>query len=223
MNTARLRVGPIFALICCIALWLYKAPNATAEETPVPQHLVQQFHAAIIDIMQQGASLSFEQRVDRLNPVFAETFDMRVFAYRTVGALIWKELSDDQKNTFVETYTRFLVASYADKFDSYSGQIFEFLSTKDALKGTVYVKTQIVRSGKEPVMLDYLVGARDGKHGIIDVFFDNASETSRRLSEFKSIYYNSGYDALISSLEAKTGQMASKVGPSSPNGVSETN
>ena len=70
---------------------------------------------------------------------------------------------------------------------------------------------------------DYLIGSRNGKQGIIDVFFDNASETSRRLSEFKSIYYNSGYDALISSLEKKTNEMATRVGSSGANGNSQTN
>ena len=222
MNTARFSVGPILALIFCIALGLHKAP-AAAEETPVPQQLVQQFHAAIIDIMQQGPSLSFEKRVERLNPVFAETFDMRVFSARTVGVKIWSELTDEQKDEYVETYSRFLIASYADKFDSYSGQIFEFLSMEDAPKNTVYVKTQIVRPKKGPILVNYLIGSRNGKQGVIDVFFDNASETSRRLSEFKSIYYNSGYDALISSLEAKTIRMATKVGTSSPNSDSQTN
>lgn len=223
MNTARFRVGPILALMIFIALSLHKAPPAAADDTPVPQALVQQFHAAIIDIMQQGPSLSFEGRVDRLSPVFAETFDMRVFSARTVGVKIWSELTDEQKNEYVETYSRFLIASYADKFDSYSGQIFDFLSMADAPKNTVYVKTQIVRNGKDPIMLDYLIGSRNGKQGIIDVFFDNASETSRRLSEFKSIYYNSGYDALISSLEKKTNEMATRVGSSGANGNSQTN
>lgn len=178
------------------------------EPDNTPQTLVETLHAGLLEIMKAGDNLEFTERMATIEPIVNKTFDMRSLSGKTVGVTIWKEWSDDQKNMYIETFTKFLTASYADKFNSYSGQSFSFVSTEDAPKGLIYVKSHLNRPGKDPVLLNYLIGTREDKKGIVDVFFDNVSEAARRQSEFKGIYLNSGFDALLLMLTTKVDHMA---------------
>jgi len=207
----RVRVTPIILAIAGYFL-VITAASAQSDSPPTAQTgaraLVEQLHEALISVMKAGPSLAFEGRMEALQPVVGETFDLRVLSAKTVGVRIWEELSDEQRSTYVDTFSDFLVASYADKFDDYSGQSFEVVSTEDAPKGLIYVKAQLNRPDNTPILLNYLIGARNQRPGIIDVFFDNVSEAARRQSEFKSIYYNSGFEALLDMLSNKIDQMA---------------
>ena len=92
-------------------------------------------------------------------------------------------------------------ATYANRFDGFSGERFEVLQTADQPNGDKIVKTRIVQSDGEAVQLNYLMRNTGGAWKIIDVYLNGTiSELASRRAEFGSILKSGGPNALVSAL-----------------------
>ncbi len=182
-----------------LALWLVSmvpAGGALAADTVDPGAAAPQvanarvdgFHALLIEVMQ---TQRFAERAAALEPNVAGFFDIDTIS-RIVLGRTWRELDDARKLEFRELLEALIVATYADRFDSYDGQRFERLESLPARRGWV-VKTQLVRANGERVNLDYYFNGDD----VFNVVADGVSDLSLRRADYNSIIKQEGYDALI--------------------------
>jgi phospholipid transport system substrate-binding protein len=88
---------------------------------------VEQFYAALLQVMKAGKSAPFRQRYDVLAPVIDRTFDLEDILRITVGPR-WVELPPEQQAALKEAFRRYTIATYVSNFDSFSGQRFEIES-----------------------------------------------------------------------------------------------
>ena len=96
------------------------------------------------------------------------------------------------------------VSTYANRFDGYSGQVFEIVDQRPGPQKTVLVKTRIVSPGDSPVRLTYVVKEFEGQWRIVDILLDNdISELAVRRSEYRRLLKNNGVDGLIATLNDK--------------------
>lgn len=170
---------------------------------------VDQLHAALLDVMQNAESLGYEGRHDRLAPVLVETFDLPFMAEKSVGRH-WRSASEAEQAELVETFTRFMFANYAGRFDGYSGQHFETLRVEPSARGTLLVRTRLVDPEGDDVDLDYrLRRAAGGGWKIIDVYLKGTvSELALRRSEYSSLIKREGFQALLAALNARIETLA---------------
>ena len=161
-------------------------PGAAAPQ--VANARVDGFHALLIEVMQ---TQRFAERAAALEPNVAGFFDIDTIS-RIVLGRTWRELDDARKLEFRELLEALIVATYADRFDSYDGQRFERLESLPARRGWV-VKTQLVRANGERVNLDYYFNGDD----VFNVVADGVSDLSLRRADYNSIIKQEGYDALI--------------------------
>jgi phospholipid transport system substrate-binding protein len=123
----------------------------------------------------------------------------------------WKDLTPAQQAKLVATFAKLSVATYAGRFNGYSGENFEILGEEPSAQGTVLVRTRVVVPGKDAVQLDYRL--RSGSDGwrIIDVFLNGTvSELAVRRSEDAAVLDRDGFDALISARDQKIAGFAAK-------------
>jgi len=179
-----------------------------------PQAIVETLHEGLLDIMKKGPELGFSGRYEVIEPTIKDTFDLRTLAASSIGAAVWSKWDEDQRKAFVDTFERFLITNYARQFKSYSGQSFETVGTEPGPKETFIVKTRLLRNEKEPVELNYLTRARDGRMGIIDVYANGTSEAGRRRADFNEIYRQQGFEALLKEIDRLTADMAKGTEPS---------
>ena len=177
------------------------APWAAAEEGAQPGEgegaqeaaSVDRFHGVLIEAMQAGA---FEARQALLEPAVAQFFDLASIARISVGAS-WRGLPDAERRAFIDLLGRLVVATYADRFDSYGGQRFKRVGMTTASTGRV-VKSQLIRANGEPVNLDYYFrGAK-----VFNVVADGVSDLSLRRADYASIIRQQGFPALVEHLKA---------------------
>ncbi|MEZ4334662.1 MAG: ABC transporter substrate-binding protein [Myxococcota bacterium] len=186
------------------------APAAPAEaSSPVP--MIERFHAGLLEIMKEAKTLGFEGRVEKLGPLMGRTFDLDFMASKTVGRH-WSTLSPEDKQRWIETFTRFTTANYAGRFKGYSGEKFVTLGTEDAGHDTRLVRTRIEVPNDEPVELDYRVmQEKGGAWRVIDVYLNGkVSELTLRRSEYASALKRDGFDQLCDSVETKIAELKSK-------------
>ena len=172
---------------------------------------VQGLYDALLGTMKNGRALGQSGRFMRLEPVIRRSFDIPTMARLSVGPT-WAGMSEVQRQQVIESFGRYISATYADRFDTYAGQKLQ-VTGEQPNAGGVLVKSQIVKANGEPVKVDYMM-RRNGEGWLIsDIYLDGAiSEVVTRRSEFGAIIRADGVDGLIAALNRKadmlTGTMA---------------
>src|SRR5215472_1054106 len=172
---------------------------------------VQGLYDALFGTMKNGRALGQSGRFMQLEPVIRRSFDIPTMARLSVGPT-WAGMSEVQRQQVIESFGRYISATYAGRFDSYTGQKLE-VTGEQPNAGGVVVKSQIVKANGEPVKVDYMMRHSGEVWLISDIYLDGAiSEVATRRSEFASILKTEGIDGLIAALNRKadmlTGTMA---------------
>ena len=173
--------------------------------------LIERFHETLIGVMKKAETLGFEGRYEKLAPAVKETFNLAFMARFAAGSH-WKRLSADQRGKLIEAFSALSIATYAERFDGYSGERFDILNEKQFRRSTRLVKTGLVKSDGETIILNYLVGQRDGNWRVIDVHFKGVSELAVRRSEYTSVLKRKGFGTLIAVIEKKIANLRKKRG-----------
>ncbi len=193
------------AILVLLALSAAATP-ARAEEGPGAG--VARLHVTLLEVMREAKALGFEGRYRRLDPVLTEVFNFAVMARISVGRH-WKKLSTAERGRLVDAFTRMSVATFAARFDGYSGERFEVDSEKETARGGVMVNTQLVSPKNGPIALNYLARKYDGKWRVIDVSLDSKySELARQRAEYSAVIGRAGLDGLLKAIEGKIAALA---------------
>jgi phospholipid transport system substrate-binding protein len=159
--------------------------------------------------MKNGQKLGFVGRREHLAPAIRRTFDLPRMTRLMVGPQ-WNTLTSDQQSELVAAFTEFSIATYANRFDDYSGEEFKVDAETTPTNVGVIVHTKLIRTDGDPVQIDYLM--HDGEAGwqIIDVYLSGTvSELATRRSEFSSVMRRGGANALVELLQKKAAELRS--------------
>jgi len=194
------------SLAAAAGAMLCLAATARAEAiapTSAPVQIVERLHAALLGVMKEAEKLGYEGRYERLAPVLGETYDTSFMAEKSVGRF-WKQATPAEQKVLIETFSRFMVANYAGRFDGYSGQSFRTVGEEPSAQGTVLVRTRLIEPEGEGVRLDYRLRRENGSWRIIDVYLNGTvSELALRRSEYASLIKRDGWNAMISALDER--------------------
>jgi phospholipid transport system substrate-binding protein len=193
--TARLS-GLCFALASVMGV-LTQGAVAAAD----PQDVVRGFYQVLLGNMRDGRVLGESGRFARLAPVVDRDFDIPAMTRLAVGAS-WANLDPTEQQRLIAAFGHYVAATYADQFDSYSGQQLQVTGERP-YGPDVMVETKIVKSNGESTRLDYLMRQAQGDR-ILDVYLDGSiSQLAVHHSEFHSILQREGVDGLVMALNQK--------------------
>jgi phospholipid transport system substrate-binding protein len=199
--TGSARRGKIASLgvALCLAFGLLAQGAAAA---PDPQAPVRNFYGVLLTNMQQGRALGESGRYARLEPVVLRTFDIPYMTRLAIGPS-WNNLPSAQQQRLVAAFAHYVGATYADRFDSYSGEQLQVVGERPFGDGFM-VQTKIVKSNGETTRLDYLMRQEGGAWKISDVYLDGSiSQLAVHRSEFHSILRREGVEGLVTALSHK--------------------
>jgi len=178
--------------------------SAQADAAGDPKALVQAFYDVLLDNMKQGDALGFDGRYQKLQPVIRQTFDIPVMAKIAIGAE-WTGFPADKKAGLLEVFDRYMISTYAARFDTEKGLKFEVGEVKVPAENRQLVETKLLRPNGDPVSLNYLFRpSTDGTWKIIDIYLSGTiSEMARMRSDFSATVTGGGADGLMKALEDK--------------------
>lgn len=194
------RHSPLIILLAAAMIFM-GAASARAADTAIPQ--IKRLNAALLATMKDATKLGYQGRYKKLYPVIKATYDLS-FMTRYSAGRHWRQLTDAQRKKLIDAFTRLTVATYADRFDGYSGEKFKVTSEDTPRAGLRLVHSELIKSDGEPVKLNYLM--RKTKEGwqVIDVFLKGMiSELATKRSEYSSTLNNKGFDGLMATFEQK--------------------
>jgi phospholipid transport system substrate-binding protein len=202
-----------FAIVACVALLPLGAhANQGRAQLPGPEDVVRQFYAVLLQTMQDGPSLGPRGRFAQLDAEIRSDFDLPSMARLAVG-VAWNQFSQSERERVTGAFERYTTASYAQNFDSYSGEKLEVTGARKSGFGTI-VETRIVRPDGEPVEIDYLLKDIDGKWQIGDVYLTGTiSQLANLRSQFSSVLSRQGVNGLIAGLNSKADMLVAVAEP----------
>jgi phospholipid transport system substrate-binding protein len=170
--------------------------------------VVERLNTTLLDVMQSADTLGYQGRYEKLDPVLRSSFDFGFMAKIAVGRT-WNQLDRAMRGELVERFSQMSIATFASRFDGYSGERFEIFGEKPGPRGTIVVDDRIIRPEDPAVGLNFVLKEQadsDGKGGwrIIDVMLDGKfSELARQRAEFSAVLKKGGYDELIAALDER--------------------
>ena len=179
-----------------------------------PQANVRGFYDTILSTMKNGRILGQSGRYARLAPVVQQVFDVPFMTQLAVGPS-FASLPPAQQEQLTEAFRHYIAATYADRFDSYSGEQLQ-VTGEQPYNADVIVKTNIVKANGETTTLNYLMRQNQGSWQIADVYLDGTiSQLAVQHSEFASILRRDGVDGLVMALNRKVDLLSGGVAKAS--------
>lgn len=177
-------------------------PSAVAQQAPTD--VIRDYQEAIVQTTRGAERLGYHDRYERLEPAIRRAYDLPFIAKRSIGSRRWDDLSEAQRERYVDAFSRFTIATHASRFSDYTGEGFRREGVQELPRGYVLVKSELVKSDGDTIPINYQMTERDGQWQIVDVFLRGTiSEVATRRSEFSAVMDRSGFEGLISSLEER--------------------
>lgn len=198
------RVAAAFGL----AIFLIAGPLGASVTADEPRSVISKLNSVLLQSMQGADKLGYKGRREILAPVIEDSFDLP-FMIRYSAGRHWRKLTEPQQAALTAAFSDLTIATYADRFDGYSGEKFEIVAEQDARKGLKLVKTVLQKSNGERIKLDYLLRPSEKSWRIIDIFVKGRiSELSTKRSEYSTALKRRGYDGLIEILKKKIAMLS---------------
>lgn len=183
-----------------VSLLLFSLQSLANENEAVA--VVEKLHDKLLHVMQNGESLGFQGRYDVLEPVIESGFDTPLIS-RVILSRYWGELSDEKQQDFIDLFNRLSTATYASRFNSFSGESFRTIGVDTLKKGRLLVKTELVRPDDDNVKLEYIVQENAGTWYIISVIADGVNDLALKRAEYAAIITDRGFESLVGEIQNK--------------------
>lgn len=201
------------ALGCLLSLaWFLVGPEIWAAQSE-PRAVVEDFHSVLLGVMQRAKDLGFEGRKDTLAPPILKGFDLPYIARIALGTRHWRSLSEDQQASMVDTFSRLSVATYASRFDGYSGERFVVVGEQPLRRGRALVRTELRQTDGDVVGLDYVLHSVGGEWRIVNVIADGVSDLALKRAEYGAVMTTVGFEALLAKLKEKIAEYETQEKP----------
>ncbi len=187
-------------LVALVAVVMMAAPRAQADQSPTD--VVKALVNPALQILGDKSATPQDRSQKLQQLITSDVFDFGAMSRSALG-LHWKDLNDQQRQDFAQTFTAFLRDSYISRIRDYSAQV-NFLGETSIGDDRTEVKTTIEQgAGKAPIQVNYALRRQNGKWLIYDVVVDNISIAANYRNQFNRVINNQGFDTLLADLKKK--------------------
>jgi len=150
--------------------------------------------------------LPLEQQEERFKGIVTKYIAFKSISRWVLGQRHWKRASEEQRTEYMRLYGDLMVATYAHRFQGYSGEKLEVTKARVIDANQALVESKIVREGADkPLIINWRVRGANGTYRIIDIMVEGLSMSQTQRSEFKSFMRSNGgnMDALLANLKER--------------------
>ena len=187
-------------LVSIVALSLL-VPAVALAAAPATK-VVEGLHTELLIVMKQAKKLGYAGRFQRLAPTVTASYDFPYISKVVVGRY-WRSFTAEQKSQFIEIFSKLSIATYAYRFDGYSGERFKTISEEELKRGHRLVETVLIKADGEEIELDYILHQNNDQWRIINVIAEGVSDLSLKRADYTSYLKKYSFDALLEKLNKK--------------------
>lgn len=149
-----------------------------------------------------------QYRRELILTVIRHHFDFKEMSKLTLGAH-WKEITDDDKNHFVEIFSRLIENSYINKIEVYSDERIIFL--KESVKENKSLVPTVIKHNNLDIQIHYKLHKKtQDRWRVYDVVIEGVSLVRNYRTQFSSIIKKEKYAGLVQRIDEKLGKIAAE-------------
>ncbi|MDO9710797.1 ABC transporter substrate-binding protein [Paracraurococcus lichenis] len=169
-----------------------------------PAAVIEGFNATLLAVMKDAQRLGLRGRAQRLRPAMEQAFNLPAMTRISVGPA-WTQIPPAGQQSLVQAFSDWSIATFAHRFDGFSGESFRIEGENTLQSGDRLVRTQLVRPADQPVALNYLMRESGGAWRVVDVYLEGTvSELASRRAEFTTLLREGGAPRLEAELRRRT-------------------
>ena len=201
-------------MVALLALALPVPTNAQASAPTSPEQLIRSASQEILDQIKADPSLQSGD-IERLNRLVDQQVMPHVNFQRMTALAVgrnWRSASPEQQTILMAEFRRLLLLTYADAVRQVSDtKIVVRPSRAKPTDDDVIVRTQVLRSGQEPVQLDYRLEKTSAGWRIYDLNILGLWLIENYRNQFAQVVSANGIDGLIRDLRDKNKRLTASV------------
>lgn len=151
-------------------------------------------------------TVSLAEQEERFRQIMREYIAFETIARWVLGGRYWRGASDEQRARYMSLFENLMVATYAHRFQDYSGEKLEVSGVRKIDESQALVQTTLKRpNADKPLRVDWRVRGTADKLSVIDIMVEGLSMAQTQRSEFTSVLRANGGDisALMANLESR--------------------
>ncbi|MBN1237333.1 MAG: ABC transporter substrate-binding protein [Gammaproteobacteria bacterium] len=183
------------------------AGPAPALEAESPEQVVEALHGALVDAAAELGDADLDARYAELEPVVEATHDLPYIAQLSIRRE-WRELSDEQRQRFLQAFERLSVTTYASRFRNLDAGMFSIDASEPLGDGRSRVLATLTTGDGEEIPFEYLLHDTGDGWKIVNILADNVSDLALKRAEYRRLLQDGSIDDLIAELERQTRDVA---------------
>ena len=137
---------------------------------------------------------------DKMNSRVMPKLDIKLMSKIILGKKIWTEMSESQKDDFVEAFQYRMTSTYMKSITAFDGEKVVFLPYEPGKRENIaYVKSKYLIPGGD-ISVDYRLIKKSEEWKVYDIIFDGISLMKNYRADFREHVSQNGVDSLITSL-----------------------
>ncbi|MDR2901621.1 MAG: ABC transporter substrate-binding protein [Lactobacillales bacterium] len=148
-----------------------------------------------------------EEKLQGFQKIFHEVVDLKSVGQFVLG-IYWKNASEADRAAFLDEFVDFTTKTWADRFDSYTGQKIVFSGSRNAERNQLYVDSQI--QNNPPVAVIWRLRQKDGSYKVIDIIVEGVSMAMSYRNEYTAFLQKNNGKLNVLTQELKTKAAAFK-------------
>lgn len=137
---------------------------------------------------------------DKMNSTVMPKLDIQLMSKIILGKKIWTNLTESQKDEFVEAFKYRMTSTYMKSITAFDGEKVVFLPYEPGKRENIaYVKSKYLIPGGD-ISVDYRLIKKSDEWKVYDIIFDGISLMKNYRADFREHVSQSGIESLITSL-----------------------
>ena len=137
---------------------------------------------------------------DKMNSSVMPKLDIKLMSKIILGKKIWTEMSENQKDDFVDAFQYRMTSTYMKSITAFDGEKVVFLPYEPGKRENIaYVKSKYLIPGGD-IAVDYRLIKKSEEWKVYDIIFDGISLMKNYRADFREHVSQNGIESLIASL-----------------------
>ena len=137
---------------------------------------------------------------DKMNSSVMPKLDIKLMSKIILGKKIWTEMSESQKDDFIEAFQYRMTSTYMKSITAFDGEKVVFLPYEPGKRENIaYVKSKYLIPGGD-IAVDYRLIKKSEEWKVYDIIFDGISLMKNYRADFREHVSQNGIGSLITSL-----------------------
>ena len=137
---------------------------------------------------------------DKMNSSVMPKLDIKLMSKIILGKKIWTEMSESQKDDFVEAFQYRMTSTYMKSITAFDGEKVVFLPYEPGKRENIaFVKSKYLIPGGD-IAVDYRLIKKSDEWKVYDIIFDGISLMKNYRADFREHVSQNGIESLITSL-----------------------